>query len=43
MKYILNRDKYETKLGRYVLLPIPCIIGAFLSYKVGFWIKLLLI
>ena len=43
LSYILNRDKYETKLGRYVLLPLPCIIGAFLSYKVGFWIKLLLI
>ena len=43
LSYILNRDKYESKLGRYVLLPIPCIIGAFLAYKVGFWLKLLLV
>ena len=36
LSYILNRDKYESKFGRYVLLPVPCILGAFLSYKTGF-------
>lgn len=43
LSYILNREKYKSKLGKYILLPLPCIIGAFLSYKVGFWIKTLLI
>jgi len=36
LSYILNRDKYNTKLGRYVILPVPCILGAFLSYKIGY-------
>lgn len=36
LTYILNRAKYESKFARYVMLPIPCIIGAFLSYKVGY-------
>ena len=36
LSYILNRDKYESKFGRYILLPIPCILGAYVSYKTGY-------
>ncbi len=36
LSYILNRDKYESKFGRYILMPIPCILGAYVSYKVGY-------
>ena len=38
LSYILNRDKYESKFGRYVLLPVPCVLGAFASYKTGYLI-----
>lgn len=36
LSYILNRDKYESKLGRYMLLPIPAIIGAYTAIKLGY-------
>lgn len=36
LSYILNRDKYESKLGRYILLPVPCIFGAFTAIKIGY-------
>lgn len=36
LSYILNRDKYESKLGRYILMPVPCILGAYFSIKVGY-------
>ena len=38
LSYVLNRDKYNTKFGRYVLLPLPCVLGAFVSYKTGYLI-----
>lgn len=38
LSYILNRDKYESKFGRYILLPVPCVLGAFTSYKTGYLI-----
>lgn len=38
LSYILNRDKYESKFGRYILLPVPCVLGAFASYKTGYLI-----
>ena len=36
LSYILNRDKYESKLGRYILMPIPCILGAYVAIKLGY-------
>lgn len=38
LSYIINRDKYNTKFGRYVLMPLPCVLGAFVAYKTGFLI-----
>lgn len=43
LSYILNRDKYESKLGRYLLMPIPCILGAFIAIKVGYILAKILI
>lgn len=43
LSYILNRDKYESKLGRYLLMPIPCILGSFIAIKVGYILAKLLI
>lgn len=39
LSYILNRDKYESKLGRYIMMPIPCILGAFTAIKIGYWLS----
>lgn len=36
LSYILNRDKYESKLGRYILMPVPCVLGAFTAIKLGY-------
>ena len=36
LSYILNRDKYESKLGRYMLLPIPAVLGAYTAIKLGY-------
>lgn len=38
ISYILNREKYETKLGRWFIMPVPAAIGAFTSYKVAYWL-----
>lgn len=36
ISHVLNRASYTTKLGRYVVMPVPAIIGAFVSYKLGY-------
>jgi len=33
MSYVVNRDKYKTRLGRFVIMPISASVGAFLGYK----------
>jgi hypothetical protein len=43
LSYILNRDKYESKLGRYILMPIPYTLGAFTAIKMGYVIANLII
>lgn len=43
LSYILNRDKYESKLGRYILMPIPCILGSFTAIKLGYILAKLII
>jgi hypothetical protein len=36
LSYILNRDKYESRFGRYILMPVPCILGAYTAIKLGY-------
>ena len=33
---VLNRKPYTTKLERYIIMPLPAIVGAFASYKAGY-------
>jgi hypothetical protein len=33
---VLNRKPYTTKLGRYIIMPLPAVAGAFASYKAGY-------
>lgn len=42
LSYILNRSKYTTKFGRFALMPMMCVLGAFTAIKVGFLISTLL-
>jgi hypothetical protein len=35
VSYIFNRKKYETKLGKFVVLPVSSSIGAFVGYKIA--------
>jgi hypothetical protein len=42
ISYIVNRDKYETKLGRFIILPGSAASGAFVGYKVAQYIAVIL-
>lgn len=33
---VINRDKYETKVGKYIVFPLAAAIGAFMGYKLAF-------
>jgi hypothetical protein len=35
ISYIVNRKKYETMLGKFILLPGSAAIGAFTGYKLA--------
>ena len=32
---IVNRPKYVTSLGKFIVFPIPTALGAFIGYKLG--------
>lgn len=33
---VVNRPKYVTELGKFIVFPIPTAIGAFTGYKISF-------
>ena len=35
MGKIVNRDKYNTLLGKYIVFPFPSSIGAYTGYKIS--------
>lgn len=35
MSYIVNRAKYTTRLGRFIVLPVFATLGAFSGYKIA--------
>ena len=39
ISYIVNRAKYETRLGKFIILPGSAAVGAFTGYKVAQWIS----
>ncbi len=41
MSYIVNRAKYQTRLGRFIILPGSAALGAFAGYKTAQWIAAL--
>ena len=32
---VVNRPKYVTSLGKFIVFPVPTAIGAFIGYKIG--------
>jgi hypothetical protein len=35
ISYIVNRDKYKTRLGKFIILPGSAALGAYAGYKVA--------
>jgi hypothetical protein len=38
MGRIVNRPKYVTDLGKLIVFPIPSTLGAFVGYKLSYYI-----
>jgi hypothetical protein len=38
MGRLLNRPKYVTDLGKLIVFPIPSAIGAFIGYKLSYYL-----
>jgi hypothetical protein len=38
LSFIVNRTKYETYLGKFIILPGAAALGAFSGYKFALWI-----
>lgn len=39
---VVNRPKYVTSLGKFILFPIPTALGAFVGYKFAGYISLIM-
>lgn len=35
ISYVVNRAKYTTRLGKFIILPVSAALGAFAGYKVA--------
>lgn len=42
LSYIVNRVKYTTRLGKFIILPGSASLGAYSGYKFAQWISLIL-
>lgn len=36
---VVNRPKYVTSLGKFIMFPIPAALGAFIGYKLAYYIS----
>ena len=36
---VVNRPKYVTSLGKFIMFPIPAALGAFAGYKLAYYIS----
>jgi len=39
---VINRPKYITDLGKFILFPVPTAVGAFVGYKIAFLLNSIL-
>jgi predicted tellurium resistance membrane protein TerC len=40
---VINRPKYVTSLGKFILFPVPTALGAFIGYKLAGYLSILLL
>lgn len=38
---VINRPKYVTSLGKFIIFPVPTALGAFVGYKLAYYFTLL--
>lgn len=38
---VVNRPKYVTSLGKFIVFPVPTALGAFIGYKVAYYLTLI--
>ena len=38
---VVNRPKYVTSLGKFIIFPVPTAVGAFIGYKLAYYLTLL--
>jgi len=36
---VVNRPKYVTKIGKFILFPVPTALGAFVGYKLAVYLS----
>ena len=39
---VVNRPKYVTSLGKFIVFPVPAALGAFTGYKIAYMVSQLL-
>ena len=42
LSFIVNRNRYETYFGKFVVLPGAAALGAFTGYKMALWLTSIL-
>ena len=42
LSFIVNRNRYETYFGKFVVLPGSAALGAFTGYKMALWLSSIL-
>lgn len=42
LSVVLNRESYNTRLGKYIIFPFASGVGAFAGYKLSLWISTVL-
>lgn len=42
ISHIVNRDKYQTRLGKFIILPGSAALGAYTGYKIAQYISFIL-
>ena len=42
ISFILNRAKYETNLGKFIVLPFAAALGAYSGYTFAKWLTLII-
>mgnify|MGYP007025871467 CR=1 FL=1 len=39
---VVNRPKYVTSLGKFIVFPVPTAVGAFIGYKLAYYLTMVI-